>query len=545
MEAKSNILKKEDLSCLLNPETLAGFNPLKEETNTRLILKGRWDNSSEPLVIKIFKRPYFFDQVKYLFRPPRSRKEWQIAQKLSAMGIATPLPVAYVALRSWRFLRKDIIVFREISDGEPLIHWTESNIIKKAIPFTERKEVIRTLGHFVRRIHDQGIFSKDFHQGNILVKTEPAKPPLFYLVDLHSIQIKKEITRRERIKMLAQFNNFRIPIADRLRFLNAYLQGEEQEEILKKALVKEIGLASFKHWQRLWQKRKKRALRPGKGLKAFEVGPWKGMIRKEEKYYLKNIFPLLYRRSANMKVTDDVVEEVSLQQEKANDLVIRYYCRNSLLSSLRSFFQISPAKKTWITMHNLIMRGIPTLVPVAFGERKRWGILRDCFFVFKKTLEATSGAIFLKKLFEAPLSTPAKAGIQNQSKLLDSHLRGSDKLGIIRSALIFQFARLIQRMHQTGICYPTLKPTDVSITFDHKEVLLQVMNGDGITIKKNVGINDVAKDLRNIDLSFFNVLEQKDQSFFFKIYAWGNTFFKDHGEKIRDKMQKLSAKRSA
>ena len=85
-------------------------------------------------------------------------------------------------------------------------------------------------------------------------------------------------------------------------------------------------------------------------------------------------------------------------------------------------------------MHNLIMRGIPTLVPVAFGERKRWGILRDCFFVFKKTLEATSGAIFLKKLFEAPLSTPAKAGIQNQSKLLDSRLCGSDKLGMIRSA---------------------------------------------------------------------------------------------------------------
>jgi len=44
MEAKSNILTKEDLSYLLQPETLAGFQPLKEETNTRLILKGRLGN---------------------------------------------------------------------------------------------------------------------------------------------------------------------------------------------------------------------------------------------------------------------------------------------------------------------------------------------------------------------------------------------------------------------------------------------------------------------------------------------------------------------
>ena len=514
MEAKSNnILKKEDLFCFLNPANLSGFKPLKE-TNTRLILKGRLDTSKEPLVIKIFKRPHFFDQVKYLFRPPRSRKEWQVGQKLFDLGIPSPSPVAYVALRKWRFLTKDLVVFREIRGVEPLINWAESNIIRKAIPFSERKEAIRTLGHFVRRIHDQGIFSKDFHQGNILIKTEPGTSPLFYLIDLHSIRIKKEITRRERIKMLAQFNNFRIPIADRLRFLNAYLRGEEQEEISKKALVKEIGLASFKHWQRLWQKRKKRSLRTGKGLETFAVDVWKGMIRKE---YLKNIFSLLDKLGANMKGTDNVVEEVSLQ-EKAKNLVIRYYSRNSLLSPLRSFFQISPAKKTWVTMHNLIMRGIPALVPVAFGERKRWGILRDCFFAFENIPEAISGAIFLKKLSETPLST------QNTS---------------LKERFIFHFAQLIQWMHQTGVCHRTLKPSDVSITFDYKKVLVQVVNVDGITIKKNVGINDVANDLRNISLSFLNVLEQKDQSFFFKIYAWGNTFFKDT-EQIRKKIPKLS-----
>ena len=514
MEAKSNILKKEDLSRLSHPEILAGFKPLKEETNTRLILKGRLGNSKETLVIKIFKRPNFFDQVKYLFWPPRSRKEWQIGKKLSLLDISSPSLIAYIALRRWCFLTKDIIIFQEISDAEPLINWVESNIIQKPFPFLERQEVIRTLGRFVRRIHDQGIFSKDFHQGNILITTEPMTPPLFYLIDLHAIRIKKEITRRDRIKMLAQFNNFRIPIADRLRFLNAYLKGEEQEEILKKSLAQEISLASFTHWQQLWQKRKERSLCPGKGFERFAMGAWKGMIRKE--YYLKNFFSLLDKRGANMRGADSLVKEVFFQ-DKAKDLIIRYYKQNSFFSPLRSLFQISPAKRTWVTIHNLIMRGIPTLVPVAFGEKKRWGILRDCFVAFEKIPEVTSGAIFLKELSETPLI------VQNTS---------------LKKGFIFHLAQLIRWMHQTGICHRTLKLSDFGVKFNHKKVLLHVVDVDGMMIKKNVGINEVVKDLRNISLSFLHILEQKDQNFFFKIYAWGNKFFKDNEEKIRDKMQK-------
>ena len=168
-------------------------------------------------------------------------------------------------------------------------------------------------------------------------------------------------------------------------------------------------------------------------------------------------------------------------------------------------------------MHNLIMRGIPTLVPVAFGERKRWGILRDCFLAFEKIPEVTSGAIFLKELSETPLI------VQNTS---------------LKKGFIFHLAQLIRWMHQTGICHSTLKSSDIGVTFDPKKVLLHVVDVGGMMIKKNVGINEVAKDLRNISLSFLHVLEQKDQNFFFKIYALGNTFFKDNEEKIRDKMQK-------
>jgi tRNA A-37 threonylcarbamoyl transferase component Bud32 len=511
--------KTEDALSYLGNANLSEDLLLKK-TNTRLIVKSKLGDTRYPLIIKVFKRPHLSDQLKYLVRCSRSRKEWKIGRALSQRNISTPTLVACGVSRRFGLLKKDVVITYEVPAAEPLIQWVEKNIIQKPLVLRERNDMITALGHFVRKVHDQGIFSKDFHQGNILIKTEPGTPTLFYLIDLHSMWIKKEITRRDRIKMLAQFNNFRIPIADRLRFLNAYFQGEEQEKILKKALAQEIGLASLIHWQQLWQKRKKRSLRPGKGLETFAVDAWNGMIRKE--YYFKKFFQvLLDKLGTNMKGAGSVVKEVFLQ-EKAKGLIIRYYNQTGFFSTLRSFFQISPAKRTWFTMHNLIMRGIPTLVPVAFGERKRWGILRDCFLAFEKIPAATSGAIFLKELPETPLI------VKNTS---------------LKERFIFHLAQLIRWMHQTGICHRTLKSSDIGVTFDHEKVLLHVVNVDGMMIKKNVGINEVAKDLSTISLSFLHVLARKDQNFFFKIYAWRNTFFKDNEKKIRDKMQKLSAKR--
>jgi len=529
-------IKRAGISWKINPQGLPGFkiedalsylgndnlseDLLLKKTNTRLIVKSKLGDTGYPLIIKVFKRPHLTDQLKYLFRSSRSHKEWKMGRVLSQRNISTPTLVACGVSRRFGLLKKDVVITREVTATEPLIEWVEKNIIQKPLVLRERNEVISALGRFVRRIHDQGIFSKDFHQGNILIKTEPGTPPLFYLIDLHAIRIKKEITRKERIKMLSQFNNFQISVADRMRFLRAYFQGEGLQGGSKKTLAQEIASASFTHWKRLWKKRRERCLRPGKGLERFKTDSWKGMIRKG--YFLKNLFPRLDNLGANMKGTGILVTEVFFQ-EKAKDLVIRYYNQTGFFSTLRALFQISPAKRAWVTMHNLIMRGIPTLVPVAFGERKRWGILRDCFLAFEKIPEATSGAIFLKELSETPLI------VQNTS---------------FKKGFIFHLAQLIRWMHQTEICHRTLKSSDIGVTFDHKKVLLHVVDVDGMMIKKNAGINEVAKDLRNISLSFLHVLEQKDQNFFFKIYAWGNTFFKDNEKKIRDKMQKLSAKRS-
>ena len=91
--------------------------------------------------------------------------------------------------------------------------------------------------------------------------------------------------------MLAQFNNFQISVADRMRFLRAYFQREGLQGGSKKTLAQEIASASLTHWKRLWKKRKERCLRTGKGLETFKTGSWKGMIRKD--YNLKKFLFLI------------------------------------------------------------------------------------------------------------------------------------------------------------------------------------------------------------------------------------------------------------
>ena len=495
MEAKCNILKKENLSCLLQPETLAGFQPLKEETNTRLILRGHLANSKEGLIIKIFKRPHFFDQVKYLFRPPRSRKEWQISQKLSHLGIPTPSLVAYVALRRSCFLTKDLVVFREISNVEPLINWIEKNFIQKTLPLSERKKVVRTLGGFVRKIHDRGIFSNDFHQGNILIKTEPGKPPLFYLSDLHAIRVKKELTLQERIKNLSQFNNFRIPVSDRMRFLSAYLQAGGLKGVSKKTLAKEIASVSFTHWGHLWQKRKKRSLRPGKGLKAFEVGPWKGMSREE--FFLENSFPFFDWLSSEFKGTGSFAKEV-LYPENGKSLIIRYYKQTNFFSHLKTVGALSPAKRAWVIIHNLIMRGIPTVSPVAFGEKKRCGILQHCFIAYKKIPEEKPNLFSLSELL-------TKTSFEENPSL--------------KKEFLFKLARLIRWMHQTGVSIKGMNAGDFWMTLHNEKISLFLGDWQGITIEKTVGRHEVAQELKMIGTGVLETFSRAEQDFFLKIYS--------------------------
>jgi Lipopolysaccharide kinase (Kdo/WaaP) family len=117
---------------------------------------------------------------------PKALRSFAMARALLARGLATPEPLAaevvgneswYVArklerasqIRAW-FLRRD-------DPGRP----------DPPLPFTF-EQIVEALGGFARRMHDAGVFFRDFTDGNILVTGEEGTPRL-WLVDLNRARV--------------------------------------------------------------------------------------------------------------------------------------------------------------------------------------------------------------------------------------------------------------------------------------------------------------------------------------------------------------------
>ena len=129
-------------------------------------------------------------------------KSLAVARALLARGIATPEPLAaemvggeswYVArrlegaaqIRAW-FLRRD-------DAGRPL----------PPLPF-DFEDVVEALGRLARRMHDSGVFFRDFTDGNVLVTGEGGQLRL-WLVDLNRARVGDHpVSRLRRCQDLAR-----------------------------------------------------------------------------------------------------------------------------------------------------------------------------------------------------------------------------------------------------------------------------------------------------------------------------------------------------
>jgi len=522
-------LKEEIIPNLSHPEVLSGYHLLKK-TDTRLIFRMESERTGKSYIIKSFKRPGCSNKVKYLFRFSRSYQEWRVGNELIGRDIPTYPLTGYGVSRYFGFLTEDFLISREISGAEPLISWVEKYILKNSLSFPEKKETIRLLALFVRRIHDQGIFPTDLHQGNILIQTGAARTPVFYLIDLHSVRIKREVTVQNRIKNLVQLNSFRMSMTDRMRFVTSYLQEGELEGVSPEDFIQKTAIASMVHWRHMWKKRRKKCLRKGKEIEEWSAGPWKGMLRKDFRPYF---FAMIEEKGFSFqgagiktlrKTSRGSVKEAAFSEGiKSRPLIVKEYKAEDFLSSLRTMFRTSRAKRAWVNAHNLLLRGISTPLPVAFGERKRLGMLRESVLLTEKIPGAKTSALFLKELSE--------------------NFSDSKKIALFKRDFLIRLARLIRWMHQTGICHGDLKASNILVTLHKGSPFIFLVDMDGVRIRNTLKVNDVAKDLSRMRAAFSGILSQADQDYFIEIYRRGNRFFQDHEERIMKKVNTLAERK--
>ncbi len=198
--------------------------------------------------------PVVVKKVRVEGRRDRAARSWDVAQALRARGIDTPEPLAAgrVGGEGW-------YVARRLEGAEQIRRWfllrDGASHAPPSLPYTF-EEIVGALGRLARRLHDSGIFFRDFTDGNVLVTRGDAGPRL-WLVDLDRARVGSA-----PVSALRRWRDLARPGLNRAEDLNLLLSSYFEPGPVSAAAA--VGIAAlrrrvvlwdaFKAWSRPWRK---------------------------------------------------------------------------------------------------------------------------------------------------------------------------------------------------------------------------------------------------------------------------------------------------
>jgi tRNA A-37 threonylcarbamoyl transferase component Bud32 len=168
--------------------------PARHDVRDALLVRGA---ERIPVVVKRIRRD---------FRQPdgntRAERAVRIARHLLAHGLDTPEPLGVEVTPE-----ESVLVVRKLEGAVQI----RAFFLRRDDPNRDApemratfEEVVTALGRLARRLHDAGVFFRDFTDGNILV-TEGEAGPRLWLVDLDRARIRRGPLRTfNRLRDLAR-----------------------------------------------------------------------------------------------------------------------------------------------------------------------------------------------------------------------------------------------------------------------------------------------------------------------------------------------------
>jgi tRNA A-37 threonylcarbamoyl transferase component Bud32 len=167
------------------------------------------------------------DFIKHLVRPSRAKRAFKATLLLEQNGFEAPAVVAMGERKSSFLDRENFLLTVEVEDAKQikqLIPESLENFTKKQLH--DMRELIRTFGNTVGRMHAAGVFHGDLRLGNILARQEK-NGWHFFLIDNERTRKFRRLPARLRLKNLVQANiliSDCVTKTDRMRFFKSYLQ---------------------------------------------------------------------------------------------------------------------------------------------------------------------------------------------------------------------------------------------------------------------------------------------------------------------------------
>lgn len=140
--------------------------------------------NNEKINVKSFRVPNFVNQIAYrFFRKSKAQRSYEYANKLKALNIGTPQPIAYYEFTTWALFKNSFYISaQQVSD----LTYRE---LTRNLNYPNHEAILRAFTRFTFQLHENGVHFLDHSPGNTLIKINESDYN-FYLVDLNRMEFK-------------------------------------------------------------------------------------------------------------------------------------------------------------------------------------------------------------------------------------------------------------------------------------------------------------------------------------------------------------------
>jgi tRNA A-37 threonylcarbamoyl transferase component Bud32 len=530
-ELQFQTMECDGVSWTVRADVAAELLPQLEKCGLRAEFKGKADVvktgphrtvyrlqlPSDQFYLKHFRNYHWKGLLINLVRPTKAEAELRAAQRIASLGLPTFEPVAMGCLRRGGMIADSFLVSRGIRDAIPVDEFAAKYLRKVTPPERDRvaitaqcclRQALATaIGKLCAQLHLAGVEHADFHAANILVRLEGNGEPRLWLIDLHRVYFRNELTDEQRFRNLTFLHQFFAGFStrsDRLRFYRAYqsVWNEGQGERLSNSRNPGVALTSKERAEiavlegylesgaeKGW-KRADRAFRRGnrhvkkidssqarcRGLAALDVSWLKGLRSDPEQLFSGETI-VWHKQSAKHRVA-----EISIPASAGIFFGRAFYkCieRVGLWRNWFAPFRMSPVRKAWEFGHALLRRQIDTPKPILCVEKSQAHPRRS--YLLTEAVPNTITAVEFLEKFWPQLST------SQQCEWMLSHAR--------------RLAEQMRRLHDSGFDHRDLKFSNLLVSVATDDPRIWFLDLDGMRCWRHLPEQRIVQNLARIGIS--------------------------------------------
>jgi serine/threonine protein kinase len=450
-----------------------------------------------------------------LVRPSKARSEYEHALAVAARGVPTVEPLALGEPCRGTRPRHSFLITRTLPETRPLNSFLESTLsqwpARRCARLRQRLAV--ALGQLLARMHDAGITHHDLHPGNLLLRLNADDRPELFLIDLHAVRLGAPLSwraRRANLIILNRWFMLRSEYTDRLRCWRAY---SCQSKIPNAA--RDLERATLASNLRFWKGRDRRCRERNRHFQRLHGADVAGHVVAD--LTPEVLAPLLADPDAPFErpgvvvlksSPSSAVVEFDLPGPRGPRRVIyKRFAVTRWSDPWAALFRPTPAMRSYVMGHGLLLRCLPTPRPLAVWHRYRHGLPHEGYLLTEKFSDALELLPFVNHLATLP---------------------AAQRLALLR-CLIDRIAHLLSTLHQRRMSHRDLKAANLLVSgvsglAAGGDIRICLIDLVGVRRPLKLRRSRRVQNLARLNTSFLNhpSLTRTDRLRFLRVYLrWG------------------------